>query len=234
MYRPKINIAIDGYSSCGKSTLAKELSRELGYTHIDSGAMYRAITLFLLRNKIDIQNNEAVINSLPAIKVERAIDELSAKPITLLNGENVEAQIRTLIVSENVSEVSMIKEVRVFLVGQQQLLGKQKGLVMEGRDIGTVVFPDAELKLFLTADMDTRAQRRYLELKENGHLNITKEEVIRNIEHRDYLDTHRTESPLYKADDAVMIDNSILSRADQLRIALQLANNVISQLAESK
>jgi len=226
----KIIIAIDGYSSCGKSTLARDLSKALNYTHIDSGAMYRAVTLRLLQKDIDTSDLPSVAQALQHICISRSTDDDHPEGITWLNGENVESLIRSPFVSDKVSEVSAIREVRLFLVAQQKKMGLQKGIVMEGRDIGTVVFPEAELKLFLTADMDIRIDRRYRELLAKGVPNITLEAVRENIEHRDYTDTHRAESPLIKADDAIMLDNSILSRQDQLRIALRMAHNVIDGL----
>lgn len=230
MHDPKIIIAIDGYSSCGKSTLARDLSQALHYTHIDSGAMYRAVTLWLLQNGIDITDHSAVAQALEHISISRSTDHDHPEGITWLNGANVESLIRSPFVSDKVSEVSTIRQVRVFLVEQQKKMGLQKGIVMEGRDIGTVVFPQAELKLFLTADMDIRIDRRYRELQAKGVADITREAVRENIEHRDYTDTHRAESPLIKADDAILLDNSILSRQDQLRIALRMAHNVIEGL----
>ncbi len=225
----KIIIAIDGYSSCGKSTLAKDLAKELNYTYIDTGAMYRAVTLYLIQNKIDIEDVEAVEACLPKIKIEFIQNEILEKCDTYLNGQNVELLIRSPYVSSQVSEVSTIKTVRVFLVEQQKEMGKAKGVVMDGRDIGTVVFKEAEFKLFLTADVATRTQRRYDELIRKN-IEVTFQEVQANLEHRDHIDTHRAESPLYKADDAVLLDNSILTREDQLRLVLNMAKKVIERI----
>lgn len=225
----KIIIAVDGYSSCGKSTLAKDLAKELNYIYIDSGAMYRAVTLYLIQNEIDIEDTEAVITSLPNIKIEFRTDEVLGRNETYLNGRNVEEQIRRPIVSQSVSELSEIKEVRAFLVEQQKNMGLERGLVMDGRDIGTVVFKDAEFKLFVTADIETRAERRYKELSRKG-IATTLEEVKANLDHRDYIDTHRDESPLYQSDDAVLLDNTILSVDQQLKLVLNMARNIIADL----
>jgi len=227
MSAKKINIAIDGYSSCGKSTLARDLAKALGYLYIDSGAMYRAVTLYLLQNEIPIDDTDKIIESLEHITITFERDEVTNSVYTALNGRDVEGLIRSLYVSQHVSEVSAIKEVRAFLVSQQQKLGKGKGVVMDGRDIGTVVFADAAFKLFVTSDAQTRAQRRFDELKSKG-AEVSMEAVKENLEHRDYIDTHRAESPLYKADDAILLDNSILSREDQLRLTLNMANKIIS------
>jgi len=229
IFRPmsrKIIIAIDGYSSCGKSTLAKDLAKELSYVHIDSGAMYRAVTLYFLRHDISFEDETAIANSLEKISIDRRLSE-NAGVDTFLNDENVELEIRSAKVSASVSEVSAIKSVRVFLVDQQRKMGAERGIVMEGRDIGTVVFPDAELKIFLTADLEKRVERRFLELQLKG-LEASEEAVRENLNHRDHLDTHREESPLYKADDAILLDNTILSRADQLRLVTNMANSFIN------
>jgi len=225
----KIIIAVDGYSSCGKSTLAKDLARELDYTYIDTGAMYRSVTLYLLQNKIDIGDVVAVEAALAHINIEFVKNEVLQRCETYLNGQNVELLIRSPYVSHQVSEVSTLKIVRSFLVEQQKTMGLERGIVMDGRDIGTVVFTDAEFKIFLTADVDVRAQRRFDEMVRKG-VSITLDEVKANLEHRDHIDTHRAESPLYKADDAIMLDNSILSREQQLRLVLNMARKVIERV----
>lgn len=216
--QPKIIITIDGWSSCGKSTLAKQLARELGYIYIDSGAMYRAITLYYLRNHVDWTNHEAVEHALKNTKLTFLSNHKTGQSEIYLNGENVEYVIRDLVVAEKVSEVAAIKEVRDFAVKQQQEMGKNKGIVMDGRDIGTVVFPHAELKIFMTADKDIRVKRRFQELYEKNP-NVTMEEVKANLEMRDYIDSHREISPLRKAEDALELDNSHLTIKDQLEIA---------------
>lgn len=215
MAKPKIIIAIDGYSSCGKSTVAKELAATLGYSYIDSGAMYRAITLYFLRNNVDYKNENEVINALKDIHLSFAFNEASCKSEIHLNDENVEHYIRDMIVAEKVSEVAAIKEVRTFATAQQKKLGKKRGIVMDGRDIGTTVFPDAELKIFMTASPEVRVKRRFQELYASNP-NITLEEVKHNLELRDYIDSNREESPLRQAADAVVLDNSHLTREEQL------------------
>lgn len=215
----KIIITIDGWSSCGKSTVAKQLARELGYVYIDSGAMYRAITLYFLRNHLDWTHHEAVADALKKIKLEFLSNHKNGQSEIYLNGENVEYVIRDLVVAEKVSEVAAIGEVRQFAVKQQQDMGKKKGIVMDGRDIGTVVFPRAELKIFMTADKAIRVQRRFRELYEKNP-NITIEEVKANLEMRDYIDSHREISPLRQAEDALLLDNSKLTMREQLDIAL--------------
>lgn len=215
MAKPKIIIAIDGYSSCGKSTVAKELAARLGYNYIDSGAMYRAITLYFLRNSIDYKNSDEVLNALTNIHLAFTFNEASNKSEMQLNDENVEHYIRDMIVAEKVSEVAAIKEVRAFATAQQKKLGKKRGIVMDGRDIGTTVFPDAELKIFMTASPEVRVKRRFQELYASNP-NITLEEVKHNLEMRDYIDSNREESPLRQADDAVVLDNSNLTREEQL------------------
>ena len=217
----KIIIAIDGHSSCGKSTLAKDLAKELGYRHIDSGAMYRAVTLYFLRNNINFNHALEVKEALANITISFVNNEATGKSEICLNGEDIAHHIRDMIVAEKVSEVAAIKEVRQFAVAQQQAMGKDKGIVMDGRDIGTVVFPDAELKIFMTADMDIRAKRRFQELYEKNP-NITYEEVINNIQMRDYIDSNREESPLTQADDAIVLDNTELDKEEQLKKVLQL------------
>jgi cytidylate kinase len=216
----KIIITIDGYSSCGKSTLARQLARELNYTFIDSGAMYRAITLYFLRNHIDWNDRKKTVEALQNINLEFIYNPLSEKSDMYLNEENVEVLIRDMLVSENVSEVSTIKEVRDFAVAQQRSIGKKKGIVMDGRDIGTTVFPGAELKIFMTADTAIRVERRFKELFEKNP-SITIEEVKNNLQMRDYIDSNREVSPLRKAADALVLDNSNLSMNDQLKIALK-------------
>jgi len=228
----KIIIAIDGFSSCGKSTLAKQLAAQLGYNYIDSGAMYRAITLYFLRNGIHINDREQILNALGDIHLSFVFNEKRQQSDIYLNDEDVEPYIRDLIVAEKVSEVAAIKEVRSFAVAQQKKMGKKKGIVMDGRDIGTVVFPEAELKVFMTADPDIRVLRRYDELVANNP-NITIEEVRHNLELRDYIDSNREESPLRKADDAITLDNSNLTREEQLEKVLEWvkdrATNVVAK-----
>ena len=214
----KIIITIDGWSSCGKSTVAKQLARELGYIYIDSGAMYRAITLYFLRNHVDWTHPEAVHEALAHTKLTFMSNHKSGQSEMYLNGENVEYVIRDLVVAEKVSEVAAIREVRDYAVKQQMDMGKNKGIVMDGRDIGTVVFPNAELKIFMTADKDIRVKRRYQELYEKNP-NVTMEEVRANLEMRDYIDSHREVSPLRKADDALLLDNTHLTMKEQLEIA---------------
>jgi cytidylate kinase len=221
----KIIVAIDGHSSCGKSTLAKDLAQALGYTYIDTGAMYRAVTLFLLRNDIPIEEGPALDRALDQIQIHQTPSPQGT--VTYLNRENVEGEIRKMYVSEQVSQVAALSPVRRMLVRQQQLMGQQKGVVMDGRDIGTVVFPQAELKIFLTAAPDVRAHRRHEELLQKGH-QVDLHEVVRNLQHRDHIDSTREDSPLKKAADAVIIDNSSLNRESQLELALQLANQVIT------
>lgn len=219
----KIIIAIDGYSSCGKSTLAKELAKALEYRFIDSGAMYRAVTLYLINNQIDIYNVNAVAESLNNINIDFKINPETLVQETYLNGENVDQELRVNPrIASIVSDVSAISEVRRFLVKQQQYLGNEKGIVMDGRDIGTVVFKEAELKLFITADPQIRAQRRFDELKEKGQ-NTTIEEVLANLKKRDQIDSNRADSPLRKADDSIELDNSNMSREEQFNFALELA-----------
>ncbi len=223
----KLIIAIDGYSSCGKSTLAKQLAKELHYIHVDSGAMYRAITLYFLRNKININKNNEIDEALKNIHLSFLFDKTSEKSDIYLNYENVDAQIRDMIISEKVSEASAIKQVRDFAVNQQRIIAKDKGIVMDGRDIGTTVFPDAELKIFMTADIAVRVERRFKELH-TLNKNITIEEVKNNLEMRDYIDSNRTISPLRKADDAHVLDNTNLTMAQELKIALNWVNEKIN------
>ncbi len=218
----KIIITIDGWSSCGKSTLAKQLARELGYVYIDSGAMYRAITLYFLRNHIDWTKPELVKDALDHIHLEFHPNHKTGQSEIYLNEENVEYVIRDLVVAEKVSDVAAIGAVRSCAVAQQQKMGRRKGIVMDGRDIGTVVFPDAALKIFMTADKEIRVQRRFKELYEKNP-NVTIEEVRHNLEMRDHIDSHREISPLRQADDALILDNSTISEKEQLSLALKWA-----------
>ncbi|TAL44759.1 MAG: (d)CMP kinase [Chitinophagaceae bacterium] len=215
----KITITIDGWSSCGKSTLAKQLAKHLGYIYVDSGAMYRAITLYFLRNHIDWTDKKEVKKALKDINLEFIFNPKSNSSEIYLNGENVEYVIRDLVIAEKVSDVAAIKEVREFAVARQQQVGKKKGIVMDGRDIGTVVFPGAELKIFMTADNAVRVERRFKELFEKNP-NITVEEVKANLEMRDYIDSHREVSPLKKAPDALLLDNTRLTEKEQFNLAL--------------
>lgn len=214
----KIVIAIDGYSSCGKSTMAKDLAREVGYIYVDTGAMYRAVTLFAMRNGVfDADDNidEVRLKALlPDVKLTFKLNSETKLPEVCLNGECVERDIRTLEVSQHVSPIAALPFVREKLVEQQQAMGKEKGIVMDGRDIGTVVFPDAELKIFVTASAEIRAQRRFKELEAKG-MPANFDEILQNVEQRDYIDTHRETSPLRQADDALVLDNSHLTIADQ-------------------
>ncbi len=219
----KIVITIDGWSSCGKSTLAKELAKKLHYTYIDSGAMYRAVTLYFLRNNTDWKNTDAVKAALQDIEITFRINPKTGLGEVYLNDENVEYLIRDLVVAEKVSEVAAIKEVREFAVAQQRRMGTDKGIVMDGRDIGTVVFPEAELKIFMTADNAVRVERRFKELYAKNP-NITIEEVKNNLEMRDYIDSHREVSPLRQAEDAIVLDNTNLSETEQLEFSLRLVH----------
>ncbi len=229
---PRIIITIDGWSSCGKSTLAKQMARELGYVYIDSGAMYRAVTLYFLRNHIDWTDTREVNAALEQIHLEFISNHKTGQSEIYLNNENVEYVIRDLVVAEKVSEVAAIREVRSFAVAQQQKMGQKKGIVMDGRDIGTVVFPDAALKIFMTADNEVRVQRRFKELYEKNP-NITIEEVRTNLEHRDHIDSTREVSPLRKAEDALILDNTHLTHKEQLQTALEWARERI-QSASTK
>jgi len=228
--RKNLVVAIDGYSSCGKSTLAKALAKKLSFIYIDSGAMYRAVTLYMLRNKIDINNHEAITDALQHIELNFHSRDYESH-ITL-NGEEVSEEIRQMPVSENVSEVSAIREVRKEMVRQQQRMGKSKNIVMDGRDIGTTVFKDAQVKLFMTADPKIRAERRFKELQSKGDHNITLEEVFENLAHRDYADTTRKESPLIRAEDAIILDNTDITPEEQLEFALNKVNPFLPQLAD--
>ncbi len=212
-----IVIAIDGYSSCGKSTIAKALARKLHYIYIDSGAMYRAVTLYFLRNNIDLHDHTAIETALENIDLNFHSRDYESH-ITL-NDEDISEEIRQMPVSELVSDVSALKEVRREMVRQQQRMGKSKNIVMDGRDIGTVVFPDADLKLFMTADPKVRAERRFKELMLKGE-DVTMEEVFENLAHRDFLDTTREESPLIRAEDAIVLDNTSIDQTQQLDFAL--------------
>lgn len=214
----KITIAIDGFSSCGKSTMAKDLAREVGYIYVDTGAMYRAVTLFAMRNDVfDAEGNidETKLKALlPDVKLTFQLNNETKLPEVCLNGENVERYIRTLEVSQHVSPIAALPFVREKLVEQQQAMGNEKGIVMDGRDIGTVVFPNAELKIFVTASTEIRAQRRFKELETKG-MPADFDEILQNVEQRDYIDTHRETSPLRQADDALVLDNSHLTIAEQ-------------------
>lgn len=217
----KIIVTIDGWSSCGKSTIAKQLAKSLGYVYIDSGAMYRAITLYFLRNHIDWTDAAAVEIALRHINLRFVYNAKSMKSEMHLNEENVEYMIRDMVVAEKVSEVATIAMVRTFAVSQQQKMGADKGIVMDGRDIGTTVFPDAELKIFMTADIMVRVERRFKEMYDKNP-NITLDEVKSNLEMRDYIDSNREVSPLRMAEDAILLDNTNLTMEEQLDIALKL------------
>ncbi|MEO7977236.1 (d)CMP kinase [Flavobacterium sp.] len=224
-----ITIAIDGFSSTGKSTLAKQLAKELSYVYVDTGAMYRAVSLFAMQNQYigpNFFDKKALIDALPKIQLEFKFNNNLGFAEMYLNGENVEREIRTIEVSNFVSRVAEVSEVRTKLVEQQQEMGTNKAIVMDGRDIGTVVFPAAELKIFMTASAETRAQRRFDELKQKGD-NVSYEEVLKNVVERDYIDTHRQDSPLIIADDAIEIDNSYLNREEQFTAVLELVNEVV-------
>lgn len=214
----KITIAIDGFSSCGKSTMAKDLAKEIGYIYVDTGAMYRSVTLFALRNHLFDANGKINVEELeklmPEIKISFKFNPSTSRPDTYLNGELVEKEIRTLEVSNHVSPIATIPFVRKALVAQQQQMGKEKGIVMDGRDIGTTVFPDAELKIYVTASPEVRAQRRYDELQAKG-MPADYEDILKNVQERDYIDTHREVSPLKKAEDALELDNSHMTITEQ-------------------
>ena len=213
----KITIAIDGYSSCGKSTMAKDLAREVGYIYIDSGAMYRAVTLYCLENNLfteDGIDSERLAKEMPNLSISFELNLETQRPMTFLNGRNVENQIRTMEVSSHVSPVAALPFVREALVKLQQQMGEAKGIVMDGRDIGTVVFPNAELKIFVVASAEIRAQRRYDELKAKGQ-EASFEEILQNVKERDYIDQNRAVSPLKQADDALLLDNSNLTIEEQ-------------------
>ena len=226
----KITIAIDGFSSTGKSTLAKQLAKSLGYIYVDTGAMYRAIALFAMQNNFiskDTLDKVSLINSLPNIKLQFHFNAESGFAEMYLNEVNVEKEIRTIEVSGFVSRIAEVSEVRYKLVEQQQEMGKDKGIVMDGRDIGTVVFPEAELKIFMTSSPETRAKRRFEELQAKGD-SVSYDEVLQNVQERDYIDTHRADSPLVKAEDAVEIDNSHLTREEQFTLVSELVQEIIT------
>lgn len=227
----KITIAIDGFSSTGKSTVAKQLAKELSYVYVDTGAMYRAISLYAMRKKYiteDTFNKEALIKDLPSLDLKFVFDPTRGYAAIYLNDENIEDEIRTLEVSQYVSRVAAVSEVREKLVSQQQQMGLEKGVVMDGRDIGTVVFPNAELKIFMTATAEERAGRRFKEMKQLGQ-DVNYDEVLKNVTDRDHLDTTREDSPLVKAEDAIEIDNSSLNIEEQFQKILSLAKDVISK-----
>lgn len=223
----KITIAIDGYSSCGKSTMAKDLAREVGYIYVDTGAMYRSVTLYAMRN--DLFNADGSINTgeleqkMGEINISFRLNSETGRPDTYLNGELVEKDIRTMEVSARVSPIAALPFVRKALVARQQAMGKEKGIIMDGRDIGTVVFPDAELKIFVTASAEVRAQRRYDELKAKG-MPADFDDILKNVKERDYIDSHREVSPLRKADDAIELDNSNMTIAEQKAWLMQKFN----------
>ena len=228
----KIVIAIDGYSSCGKSTMAKNLARQLGYVYVDTGAMYRAVTLYALRDQLFDADGElhsaSLQRAMPDIRISFQFNKQTGKPDTYLNDELVEQEIRTMQVSERVSKIAALPFVRTALVAQQQRMGKDKGIVMDGRDIGTVVFPHAELKIFVTASAEVRAQRRYDELQQKG-MPARYDDILKNVQERDYIDSHREVSPLRKADDAIELDNSNLTIDEQQQWLLQQVNKVLQQ-----
>lgn len=228
----KIVIAIDGYSSCGKSTMAKNLARQLGYVYVDTGAMYRAVTLYALRHQLFEADGEVDATSLqramPDIRISFQFNKQTGKPDTYLNDELVEQEIRTMQVSERVSKIAALPFVRTALVAQQQRMGGDKGIVMDGRDIGTVVFPHAELKIFVTASAEVRAQRRYDELQQKG-MPARYDDILKNVQERDYIDSHREVSPLRKADDAIELDNSNLTIDEQQQWLLQQVDKVLQQ-----
>jgi len=228
MTEKKIIITLDGWSSCGKSTLAKALARELGYVFVDSGAMYRAITLYFLNNSIDLSDLKQIEKALANIELTFVFNPTRGASDIILNGQNVESSIRDMAVASRVSEVAAISLVRKFAVQQQQRLGKNKGIVMDGRDIGTVVFPEAELKIFMTASKEIRVKRRFQELVPKN-AEITIEEVRENLEQRDYMDSNRKESPLRQAKDARVLDNTDLNEQQQFELALGWAKEVIAQ-----
>ncbi|WP_353934830.1 (d)CMP kinase [uncultured Roseivirga sp.] len=218
----KINIAIDGLSGCGKSSTAKAVAKTLGYKFIDTGAMYRAVTLYVLNEAVDLTSKKSVVQALEQITIDFRYNQESQKNETFLNGQNVEEEIRSMRVAGSVSQVAAIKEVRVAMVAQQQQMGKDKGVVMDGRDIGSVVFPEAELKLFMTASTEVRAKRRQAELREKGE-EVALDEIIKNLEERDRIDSTRDESPLIKVADAIEVDTSNLLFEEQVQKVLDLA-----------
>ena len=228
----KITIAIDGHSSCGKSTMAKDLAREVGYVYVDTGAMYRSVTLYALRHGLFSEdgsvNTDALEQQMADIRISFKFNPETGRPDTYLNGECVEKEIRSLEVSNHVSPIAAIPFVRTAMVAQQQQMGKDKGVVMDGRDIGTTVFPDAELKVFVTATAKVRAQRRYDELKAKG-MPADFDDILKNVEERDYLDSHRDVSPLRKADDAILLDNSDMTIPEQKEWLLARFNEITNQ-----
>ena len=232
----KITIAIDGYSSCGKSTIAKALASELGYKYVDTGAMYRAVTLYCIRKgwiKRGKVNEEKLVSNLNKIHVFFQYNSETRSSETYLNDENIEKEIREMKVSEYVSQVSAIKEVRRKMVALQQEMGKDKGVIMDGRDIGTVVFPDADLKIFMVADPEVRTYRRYDEFTSKG-IKVTLDEVKQNLTHRDYDDTHRKDNPLKQADDAIVLDNTDLNKQQQLDFVLKFIKDMHLMISEEK
>jgi CMP/dCMP kinase len=224
----KIVVAIDGYSGCGKSSTAKAVARDLGFTYIDSGAMYRAATLHFLNNYLSASNPQDVIKGLKTLDISFHFNPETGTQETYLNGLNVEDEIRSMPVSEKVSEIATVKEIRKELVAQQKRLGKKKGVVMDGRDIGSVVFPEAELKIFMTADLETRSMRRQQELFERGEL-VELEDIKKNLAERDRIDSSRAESPLIRVPEAVEIDTSNLTFDRQVAQIVQLAKDVIDK-----
>lgn len=233
MEKKLITIAIDGFSSSGKSTMAKVLAKNIGYAYIDTGAMYRAVTLYCLNNSLingNIVNTEALEKAMPSIEITFSVDPATGASLTMLNGVNVEHEIRDMRVSNKVSIVAAIPFVRRALVNLQQKMGESKGIVMDGRDIGTVVFPNAEMKVYVDAPAETRAQRRFDELRAKGDTSTTYEEVLENVKHRDHLDQTREESPLRKAEDAISLDNSKMTHDEQNQWLLDLYNSIISKL----
>lgn len=226
----KITIAIDGHSSCGKSTMAKDLAREVGYVYVDTGAMYRSVTLFALRNGLftaDGINEDELRRRMPEIHISFKFNAETGRPDTYLNGKLVEQDIRTMEVSNHVSPIAALGFVREAMVAQQQQMGKDKGVVMDGRDIGTTVFPNAELKIYVTASAEVRAQRRYDELKAKG-MEADFDEILKNVQERDYIDSHREVSPLRKADDAIELDNSHMTIAEQKQWLLDRFNEAVN------
>ena len=227
----KITIAIDGHSSCGKSTMAKDLAREVGYVYVDTGAMYRSVTLYALRNNLFNEDGSVktaeLEQQMPQINISFKFNAETGRPDTYLNNECVEKEIRSLEVSNHVSPIAAVPFVRTAMVAQQQQMGKDKGVVMDGRDIGTTVFPDAELKIFVTASAQVRAQRRYDELKAKG-MPADFDDILKNVEERDYIDSHREESPLRQADDAILLDNSDMTIPEQKAWLLEQYNRIVS------
>ena len=227
----KITIAIDGHSSCGKSTMAKDLAREVGYVYVDTGAMYRAVTLYALRHDLfgaDGSIKEAELaTAMPSIVIDQRL--VDGRTTTFLNGEDVEREIRSLEVSNHVSPVAALPFVRTALVAQQQRMGENGGIVMDGRDIGTTVFPNAELKIFVTASAEVRAQRRYDELKQKG-MEADYDDILKNVQERDYIDSHRDVSPLRQADDALLLDNSAMTIEEQKQWLLERFNKTVANV----